>query len=989
LQPSNFLGFGIDTPASTQGTITSDNVDWYTFTLSTPAIVTIQSTTTASTQPLTALLSLYDNAGYDPEDMIGHHLLARSDAATQGGQAQIQRLLGAGTYYVAVSGSGNAIFNPLLADSGLVGSTGDYNLALTAADPQLNPAAGVTVLNADPAPGEQFTASPFWLNFQLNEPLPSDYSGNIQLYSSLSGNFDLDGVPVGGGYPFLTQNFNTNTNTLELQLQAPLAPGHYRIVLPGIASPPDASGNQSPDFQDDFDVTGVEGTTVTLPFTDTPPLHDTVATAYQAGDISDGHTVLLSGALGTDPTYPDIFSAGNQVDFYRFHVGGNGPFALTAEVYAGRIDSLLTPGLSLYRVDGNQYTFLASNDGTFNGTSAGGFQPLYTDPALFAGLAPGHDYVLAVSSVANMPDEFLNPPQNPGDPGILDPGLSHSASNGGSVGQYVIGFHIVPAGNGPSVVSSSIGSNAVLSEAPGSFQITFDAPVNLVPLSYDAWRTTTTGAMSQVYIAGADGQPLAYPRLDSFDPTTDVAQFILLDPLPNGSYTLHLVSGTSGITDFAGTPLHGNDPSGDYVIPFSVAGPQRGSPGDPLTWIGGEANDSLANPQVIGPLFPDELSTQSTVNGVAIVRNPTAGSTDTEDVYQIELTQTRQYLFYLNSTTLPPGTTLDLLDANGKLVTSFGINQATFPWELSAGTYYLRVSGWDASPTGAYPASSIAYVVNISIADAPENPTPLVVGTGPALRIRLVSTPPSSNSPSSPTLNGPAAPTPASPDGGSAQVASLAPLSPGLTGGVTLVPVNTSAPVPLIGLGSIGGSLATLGRFDMPGSAASAQNINPLGSPVPSLSSSDGPLVRVSSSPSTDGSVISAGTITQAPLGSPIPNSLLSQSGDPSGQPAPMSDEALRQLVDALFLSWDQIRNGLTTVPVTPPADEKNRDVEPGTENDDSEASLRQRENAPEDHRWASAGAVIAGWLLAAPRRDERSRGRGARSRMPRLILGL
>jgi hypothetical protein len=501
---------------------------------------------------------------------------------------------------------------------------------------------------------------------------------------------------------------------------------------------------------------------------------------------------------------------------------------------------------------------------------------------------------------------------------------------------------------------------------------------------------TGSGAMPQVYIAGPDGQPVAYPRLDSFDPTTDVARFILLDALPNGNYTLHLVSGTSGITDFGGTPLHGNDPSGDYVVHFSVAGAQRASPGDPLTWIGGEANDSLANPQDIGPLFPDELSTQSTVNGVSIVRNATAGSTDTQDVYQIELTQSRQYLFFLNSTTLPPGSTVDLLDANGNPVTSFGINEATLPWDLSAGTYYLRVGGWDASPTGAYPASSIAYVVNISVADAPENPTPLVIGTGPALRIRLVSTPPA---PSVPAPNSPPSPTPTSTstssDGGSTQVASIAPLGPGFSGGVTLMPVNTSAPVPLIGFIPTAGPPAAIGRFDLPGSVALAQNLNPLGAPVTSVASTDGPVVRVGSSPATDGTVTTPGTVTQAPLSSPIPSNLLGQSGEPSGLPSPMSDEALRQLSDALFLSWDLIRNGLTTIPVAPPAEEEEVPNGPGSESDDSEASLRLPTRKAEDLPWAWAGAVIAGGVLVAPRLDERSKNRRVRSLASPLILGL
>ena len=55
------------------------------------------------------------------------------------------------------------------------------------------------------------------------------------------------------------------------------------------------------------------------------------------------------------------------------------------------------------------------------------------------------------------------------------------------------------------------------------------------------------------------------------------------DALANGKYVLHF-SGVGGLTDLAGNPLAGNDPSGDYVVPFTVAAhaPGHGGKSAPL-----------------------------------------------------------------------------------------------------------------------------------------------------------------------------------------------------------------------------------------------------------------------------------------------------------------------------------------------------------------------------------------------------------------------
>src|SRR5205807_1429858 len=113
------------------------DVDWYLIHLDAPAQVTLDTVAPAAGHAATAVLSLYNTT--DPYDVfdqtrdyyetLGHRLLAQADGADDGGPSHLERnLMGPGDYYVAVSGSGNRFFHPLIADTGYPGSTGHYAL---------------------------------------------------------------------------------------------------------------------------------------------------------------------------------------------------------------------------------------------------------------------------------------------------------------------------------------------------------------------------------------------------------------------------------------------------------------------------------------------------------------------------------------------------------------------------------------------------------------------------------------------------------------------------------------------------------------------------------------------------------------------------------------------------------------------------------------------------------------------------------------------
>jgi hypothetical protein len=725
------------------GTISGAGVDFYSFTVGPQAVqVHLQTQDVTQGTHLSGVLSLYNT---DPLDPLGHRLIAQDDgAATQGYAALDETLAANTTYYVAVSGSGNDYFNPFLPGSGYAASTGDYALQITATDAGIQPGDGPAVLSVDPANNAVLSASPLVLRVDLSDSIDqytlqpdvnvvlnysptSDFSNPTQI-TGLSVNYD----DVPGG-----------VKEIQVTPPAPLGPGDYQLLLQGNEgdqqqflstaildasdyNPLGENGN-NPNGQNytfTFQVAGSEGTLGSVASAD-----DTTATAHQLGTLNGAGLVQVAGAIGDDPTDPAGFDP-NDVDLYHFQVTGSGNYAFAAELFAGRIGSTLEPAVSLFRAQpdasapsGVYLNFVASNRGTGDAVVASdGSQPLVTDPALFASL-PAGDYYLAVSSGRNVPDATHPMGLNYQ---IFDLNASPVALGtlGNSTGPYVLNLELEAAPAPTDVVATSLTEGEVLAAPPTTLTTTFDGPVDLQQLAFGSPLQPGTSEVAPVFIVDAGGNKI-YPRFQSFDPTTDQATFSMLDALPNGSYTLHL-SGPDGLTDLAGNAIVGNDPSGDYVVHFTVAGPQRGTPGDPTAWVSQEPNDGLADPQILGLLFPDELANTVTV------RRPGGPASDTADYYQFTLLQTHDYFFSLPQVT-GSAATLSLWSGNTP-VTLAPQMDGSFEAHLQPGTYVVGVS-WSGS-------GSETYQLDMVSRGSPETATPLLSGPTPALALRLVRTAP-------------------------------------------------------------------------------------------------------------------------------------------------------------------------------------------------------------------------------------------------------
>jgi hypothetical protein len=711
------------------------DVDWYRFTLDRPSTITLGTSAVQPGSSLSSVLSLYGKSNENPNGPSGYtsyRLIEQDDGARQGGNARLDRALAAGTYFVAVSGSGDQYFNPLLAGSGYPGSTGAYELVVTAADLHLHSSDGPAVLATDPASGTGLARSPFVLRIDFSTALDpgsihpgSDVELRYAAGTTLGAN--SQSVPLASAY------FDSAADELDLMPAAPLWPGNYQIFLAGnrnlnetvlVNRAGDSLGKSDlhPSGEDltvSFRISGIKGNRAPDARAD-----DTPASAHNLGELVGAGLVQIAGAIGDDPTNPIPWDPAD-VDLYHFHIQGPGRYALTAEVFAGRIDSTLDPVLSLFRLDpsNQRLDFVASNDGSFNPTVThdGRSEPLFTDPLLNAGLTEG-DYYLAVSSNPNLPMPAIG--RLPGTEGIFDPEVTHSGKIGSTIGDYVLNVTAEPMNDRPQISGVPtmdgipLNQGTVLTAPPTTLSITFDKAVNLAQLA----RQTEQSELSPVYIQGSQGTKF-FPKLIDYTESGNRADFIMRNGLRNGVYELHL-SGSLGLTDLAGDPLAGNDPSGDYVIRFTVDGPARGSNGNPQVWLDEEPNDDPADAQNLGVLFPAELKT-----GVLLERgSPAANAADTADYYRFRILQGTQLSLELNSLSPPPGIRLTLADASGNPIRLSGTpTRDGIP--LGPGTYIVGVTGW--SPLT---AAGVTYQLSIRGGDV-DHPPPLSIGPGPAIWI--------------------------------------------------------------------------------------------------------------------------------------------------------------------------------------------------------------------------------------------------------------
>jgi hypothetical protein len=642
----------------------------------------------------------------------------------------LDRTLSAGTYIIAVSGHGNNDFHPFLAGSGLAGTTGSYQITVTADPLPIDPAAGPTVVNFDP--GTDGTTSPFVIRLTMSTPIDPNTviaGDTVHLFYNPTGSFG-DGSDV--ELALSQVNFSTADNELQLMPGAPLGPGCYEVVIAGnmnvnfdalydLSGLPLGSDAAHPDGQDasfTFHITGVEGGTGAVP-------NDTAAGAINLGDISTTGLVQKAGAIGDDAGDPDPFDP-NDVDMYHFSLTGPGSYAVTAEVFARRIGSSLDPGVSLYRLDATtgQLVLIDGDDNTGNsiGSTNGLTLPLLGDSLVFAGLTAG-DYYIAVSSHKNVPDASLG--LLPGQNGIFDPNVSYSGTAGTSTGPYVLNVLAQQENAAPTVVGVTPGPSDVLGAAPTQIVVQFSEDVNLQDLAFRNFEQTGQASIPAVYLVGPTGT-VYYPRLESYDSTTHTATFLLLDRLAGGNFTLHL-SGALGLADLAGNPLAGSGPGGDFTTSFTVTAPAIGT-----VIASSEPND--ITPQNLGVLFPDELQ-----SGVTIVRAANPSLADSSDSYTFQVLQAQNYFFFLSGAA---GLAITLRDGSGNLITTASQPGGSQVALLEAGTYTVTVSGW--TPVT---ATSTAYQLRVVLGGSGENPPALTTGAAPTIRSRLAQTSPATPTP--------------------------------------------------------------------------------------------------------------------------------------------------------------------------------------------------------------------------------------------------
>ena len=820
------------------GASASADVDWYHFTLDSPATVDLTVGVGQMGKSFRGVVGLYNEDPFDFGDAVaplGHRLMAQDEAALPGDFAHLTATLGAGSYDVAVSGAGNRFFHPLMANSGYAGSAGEYNLVVSSRKLDLAAGNGPTLLASDPAPGASLDRSPLAIRLDLGAPIdPATVAAGttVRLVSNPTGAFG-DGNDA--DVALASVNYGAAVGEIQLFPHSALKPGHYRVILAGdavadaatLAAPDgtplgaDQDHPRGRDLTVSFDVTGIEGGTAA---------DDTLATAHDLGDVTGAGLVQVVGAIGADSYYdsssPDpALNPGNDVNFYRFRVEGQGPYAFVAEVFAGRIGSPLDAGVALYRVgptDGSLHFVAGVNNGQDAAVATDGSNPLLLDPTLYASLSAG-DYVVAVSSGSNTPAPIEG--QAPGSTGLYDPNASHSGQAGFGTGPYVLNLRVEAVPEPPRAVATSPAQGSILTAPPTRLTVRFSEPVDLQQAAYQAYNQTSQGAVASVYVLGSDGTKY-FPRLESFDRATNRATFLMLDALPSGSYGLHL-SGPGGLTDLAGTPLVGNDPGGDFVVHFQVQGPTRGTATTPLAFLATETTGRDAAAQELGVLFPHEFQA-----GVTVTRSPSAPATDTEDSFRFEVLQAQTYVFNAGGSDALPSFPLWLTDDKGAAVgfaTQGDATQSQIAAVLAPGVYVVHVGRWTPEQ-----AAGLSYKLTLKLQGVADNPTPLLVGPAPALQFRLsaLPSPGPSDTPATPVSPAPTAPPAGQESGGGATgpgpgMVSTPPAStqgPSIAGAASEASPSSSSPASALGVVGNLGSIAPAPSHDSGGQGHADQS---------------------------------------------------------------------------------------------------------------------------------------------------------------------
>jgi hypothetical protein len=309
------------------------DVDWFRFTLEHAASITLTTLDQQGSSPLISTLDLYSTGSG------GSQLLAQDDGALRGGDAHIDQSLDAGTYLVALGGSG--------------GSTGAYGLLL-GSNQTLDLAHGLgdlSIAGQAQAPGSigagpSGAADVNWYSFTLDaaasvmlttqdQPGGHPLSSVLSLYNSDPLDFNDPFDPMGNR--LLDQESGTGAG-----LTRSLAAGTYYVAVSGARNTyfhPYLPGSGYPGNTGDYNLV-VRATALSV-----GPGPGFLTSDPAPGAILD-HSPLIIRLNFSSPLDPTISSTLSQI-VQLTRVGETSPIALTFNFSSDATELQLTPAAPL------------------------------------------------------------------------------------------------------------------------------------------------------------------------------------------------------------------------------------------------------------------------------------------------------------------------------------------------------------------------------------------------------------------------------------------------------------------------------------------------------------------------------------------------------------------------------------------------------------------------------------------------------------------
>ncbi|MEO6811713.1 MAG: PPC domain-containing protein [Isosphaeraceae bacterium] len=442
-----------------------------------------------------------------------------------------------------------------------------------------DPGPVLSVAASDPAPGARLIASPTTLAVKFDQPVAFWTIGRNDL---LIDRVNTDGTttPVIDPDGVYDETLDPTGQWLSIALGQPLGPGHYRLSL-----------------SDESGLTGVDGS----------PLAVGGQTVAEFTILSPGVKLSDAEDLGTPDATPtatagvlDLAADPASVRLYKITLPAGHHWRLGLEVSAQRDGGTLDAALALFDSLGRP---IATDDMGRSDAPA--------DPYLFAGLEPGV-YYIGVSGRGNLP----------GQPGGYDPVTGDAGQTGSDQSGGPFRLHVVadPADAPISLTQLIVDRADPLNPTPTGLTLQFSGVLGL-DLSSNVLDQLTNG----VELVDQAGRvwPLA---ASGYNDVEARYSYLLLGPLPAGSYTLRLPD-QGGLTDLAGAS----------PVAADVFGPRL--PRRVLATFSVDATALDPDPLDLGPLFPNTVQA-----GVSTETDLAAGaSADVRfvvihaDYYELEL----------------------------------------------------------------------------------------------------------------------------------------------------------------------------------------------------------------------------------------------------------------------------------------------------------------------------------------------------------------